>query len=73
MITQGAPWGHTQREWGFEVRVDLTDTETGEISNEVFTFDAEPLEVELNALVSQAIARFEQHLASKQEVESWQL
>jgi len=40
-------WGHTKREWGFEIRVDFIDAD-GVIYNEVMTFEKDPDEETLN-------------------------
>jgi hypothetical protein len=45
-------WGHIQREWGFEVRVDVTD-DSGKIHNEVIVFDKEPQPDELTKKVDE--------------------
>jgi hypothetical protein len=34
-------WGHTERPWGYEVRVDYVDSDTGRIVNEVLTWDSQ--------------------------------
>jgi hypothetical protein len=43
-------WGHVQRPWGYEVRVDFEDG--GAIHNEVLTFPKEPGAKELDAAVA---------------------
>lgn len=50
-------WGHTQREWGYEVRVDIEDS-NGNIFNECLTFPEEPSETELNKAVESLINRY---------------
>lgn len=42
-------WGHTERPWGYEVRVDYLDGET--VHNHVLTWPAEPTPAEIDALV----------------------
>jgi hypothetical protein len=41
-LTLKSVWGHTERPWGYEVRVDFVEDTTGVIHNEVMTFKAEP-------------------------------
>ena len=50
-LTLKSVWGHTERPWGYEVRVDFTD-DSGAIRNEVLTFKAEPSEKELDDAVA---------------------
>lgn len=50
MLTQRAPWGHTPRPWGYEVRVDFVDEEM-RVHNEVLMFAEAPNAVTLDAAV----------------------
>ena len=58
-LTAGTPWGHTVRPWGYEVRVDFTDADTGRIYNEVMTFPSEPVQASIDAEVLVAKAKAE--------------
>lgn len=50
-VTVKSVWGHVQRPWGYEVRVDFTDDATGAVYNECMTFPSEPAQAELDARV----------------------
>lgn len=43
-------WGHTDRPWGYEVRVDYQD-DNGKIYNEVLNFPSEPNQIEIESAV----------------------
>lgn len=58
VITASSPWGHVQRDWGYEVRVDFTGAD-GTIANEVLTFSVEPSSQELEAEIAARKARLE--------------
>lgn len=45
-------WGRTQREWGYEIRVDFVDSVTGQVRNETLTFESEPTAAELGAVIA---------------------
>jgi len=55
-------WGHVERPWGYEVRVDFTD-DSGAIHNEVMTFPKEPEQKELDAKVLSLQAAVEERIA----------
>lgn len=57
-------WGQCQREWGYEVRVDYTDTD-GSMHHQVISFKTEPTSIE----ITNEIDAFKQRIAaSKQEL-----
>lgn len=62
-ITLLRTWGHVQRPWGYEVRMDFTDNATGVIYNEVMTFKAEPSAKELDKSVLARKASLESRIA----------
>lgn len=61
-------WGHTERPWGYEVRVDYADDD-GEIYNEVLTFKAEPDAGALTAASDTRLATVERRIADVAAVE----
>jgi hypothetical protein len=61
-ITLKSIWGHTERPWGFEVRVDFTD-DSGAIHNEVMTFPKEPEQKELDDAVASLKVSVESRIA----------
>ena len=46
-------WGHTERQWGYEIRAELQDIETGNVFSEVFIFPGRPLQTEIDAAVAE--------------------
>ena len=57
-------WGHVQREWGYEIRVDFT-SDDGQIYNEVLTFDTEPTEEEMSVRISSLQSTVEQRIITQ--------
>jgi hypothetical protein len=49
-IISSAAWGHVERPWGYEVRVDYV-TDDGSIVNEVLTFAMQPSQAEIGVAV----------------------
>ena len=59
-ITLKSVWGHTERPWGYEVRVNFE--EAGVIYNEVATFPQEPTQAVLDARVESLRVRLEEQV-----------
>jgi hypothetical protein len=51
-ITIGKPYGHIQRGWGYEVRVDYLDEELKRTHHEVFIFKGEPDSKQLEVAIA---------------------
>ena len=49
-------WGHCQREWGYEVRVDFVD-EYGSVFNECISFPSLPSQAEIDAKIEETRQR----------------
>lgn len=54
-ITPQNPWGMVQRDWGWEVRVDFINNDTGEIYNEVLTFPTEPTQADIDKAITERL------------------
>lgn len=61
-------WGHVERPWGYEVRVDLEHD--GAIRNEVLTFAARPADDVLAARVEALRAGIEEREAARLAAEA---
>jgi len=57
-------WGHVERPWGYEVRVDFVDGD-GRIYNECLTFAAEPDSSELDEAIESHRLMLESHLEAE--------
>lgn len=53
----GVTWGQSARPWGYETRVDVTDSDTGTVYNEVMVFPAAPTHAELTFALGGVVAR----------------
>ena len=44
-------WGHRQRSFGYEIRMDVTDTDSNNIDHHVFHYNSEPDKSALNSKI----------------------
>lgn len=67
MLTVDRIWGHTERPWGYEVRVDYRGGAQGAIINEVVTFPTQPTQAESDAAVEAKRHLIEDRLIAEEE------
>jgi len=51
-------WGHTERPWGYEIRVIFKDEEGRDV-NDVLTFEKKPTEEEIQKMLDLVKAKWE--------------
>jgi len=51
-------WGHTERPWGYEIRVIFKDEEGRDV-NDVLTFEKKPTEKEIQGILELVKAKWE--------------
>ena len=54
-------WGHTERQWGYEIRAELQDIETGKIFSEVLIFPRIPTQTEIDTAIAERQLRISTH------------